>query len=179
MDPKSKTTINKNTTDRNSLKNILSSNSKQINHSIIPYTVYGYNIELKQELKETKRKYTETEANLLFNNIIINLLHNSLWSITGIKTYKEFLSSRPKSGTIKLITFSDKNYDIFTISDTGCGMTKEQVKQIFSQKFSTKSSRGIGLPIVLETLRKTFNGNIKIITNPKKGTTFIIKIPLR
>jgi len=69
------------------------------------------------------------------------------------------------------------------ISDTGCGMSEENLKHLF-QKFSQVSSdpnkrkmgTGLGLFITKEICQK-MEAEIRVYSRPNKGTTFIICIP--
>ena len=63
-------------------------------------------------------------------------------------------------------------------------MSEEEInQQIFSENFSTKdhidlySGRGIGLNAVFVEVTK-LNGEIKVVSKPKKGTDFIITLPI-
>jgi two-component system NtrC family sensor kinase len=64
-------------------------------------------------------------------------------------------------------------------ADTGCGIDAEQLAQIFQPFFTTKKARrgtGLGLAIALETVR-AHGGQIKVDSNPGKGSRFTIVLP--
>ncbi|PIP19802.1 MAG: hypothetical protein COT38_03625 [Candidatus Omnitrophica bacterium CG08_land_8_20_14_0_20_41_16] len=78
--------------------------------------------------------------------------------------------------TIKTSNFMDKFAEI-RISDTGCGIAKENLKNIFTPFFSTKEDgTGLGLSICYNII-KSHNGSIDIESEAGKGTTFIIRLP--
>jgi len=65
------------------------------------------------------------------------------------------------------------------ISDTGCGIPKENLTKLFNPFFTTKKGgTGLGLSICWKLVKKQ-GGTIKVESIEGKGTTFIIKIPLR
>ncbi len=66
-----------------------------------------------------------------------------------------------------------------SIKDSGCGMTKATLKQIFNPFFSTRP-RGIGTGIGLSTTQKTINdhgGAITAFSKPGLGSKFYIYLP--
>ncbi|MFT8338103.1 ATP-binding protein [Schleiferilactobacillus harbinensis] len=73
---------------------------------------------------------------------------------------------------------------VFTISDTGIGMTPEQVRNIWDRYYKADPSRkntkygesGLGLSIV-HSLVKQHGGDIKVSSELHQGTTFKISFP--
>lgn len=64
------------------------------------------------------------------------------------------------------------------ITDTGCGMTQQQVQKIFSPFYTTKpTGRGLGLSTVLDIVA-FYHGGITVESQPNLGTTFCIFLPL-
>ena len=65
------------------------------------------------------------------------------------------------------------------IKDNGTGMTPEVKKHIFEPFFTTKDvgkGTGLGLSISYGIIEQ-HNGNIDVISEPGKGTEFIISLP--
>lgn len=72
----------------------------------------------------------------------------------------------------------DKAIEI-DISDTGCGISKENLARLFNPFFTTKKEgTGLGLSICWKLVRIQ-GGIIKVESIEGKGTTFTVKIPLR
>ena len=66
------------------------------------------------------------------------------------------------------------------VSDTGVGMTPEEIEQIFNPFFTTKDSdKGIGLGLSISyRIVEAHQGTIKVKSQPNKGTTFILGLPV-
>ena len=66
------------------------------------------------------------------------------------------------------------------VSDTGVGMTPEEIEQIFNPFFTTKDSdKGIGLGLSISyRIVEAHQGKIKVKSQPNKGTTFILGLPV-
>ncbi|WP_419373392.1 sensor histidine kinase, partial [Acinetobacter ursingii] len=73
---------------------------------------------------------------------------------------------------------------ILTVSDTGIGMTPEQVKNIWERYYKADPSRkntkygesGLGLAIVHQ-LVQLHHGTIEVQSEPDQGTTFTLTFP--
>ncbi|MGO9308085.1 MAG: [Fe-Fe] hydrogenase large subunit C-terminal domain-containing protein [Spirochaetia bacterium] len=69
---------------------------------------------------------------------------------------------------------------LLTVSDNGCGMPPEVVKDIFTPFYTTKQlgkGTGMGLSIVYGVV-KMHAGDITVDSAPGKGTSFLVRIPI-
>jgi two-component system sensor histidine kinase PilS (NtrC family) len=63
-----------------------------------------------------------------------------------------------------------------TFKDTGCGMTPQQVEQLFEPFSSTTGGTGLGLSIVYQIIRD-HGGTINVRSLEGKGTTITVELP--
>ncbi|OGL42356.1 MAG: hypothetical protein A3C43_10440 [Candidatus Schekmanbacteria bacterium RIFCSPHIGHO2_02_FULL_38_11] len=88
----------------------------------------------------------------------------------------------PNGGKIKISAF-EKNGSIFTcISDTGIGISKGDLPNLFnkyyrSQKVSNIKGTGLGLSIV-KSIIDAHKGEISVESEEDKGTTFTFQLPI-
>lgn len=65
----------------------------------------------------------------------------------------------------------------FTVTDTGRGMTRQQLDRAFDDFYTTKpTGTGLGLSVVRRLLTD-LGGSIKVETAPGQGSTFTVEIP--
>lgn len=89
----------------------------------------------------------------------------------------------PVGGTIKLNSYQKKNKAIISVEDTGIGISKEDLPNIFTRfyradKSRTKESGGTGLGLTIAKLIiDNHQGKINVWSEINKGTIFRIEIP--
>ena len=80
---------------------------------------------------------------------------------------------------LQVTTRQRGNFVDIKISDTGCGITKRNLKKLGEPFFSTKTKGiGLGLHVIYEIIHK-HEGAINVKSKLGKGTTFIISLPLK
>ena len=81
-------------------------------------------------------------------------------------------------GSITIKTTRVDNEAVIELSDTGCGIQQEDIKNIFNPFFTTKSAgTGLGLTVTHKIIQE-HNGKIKVESSTGRGTTFKIHLPL-
>ncbi|HEX7357770.1 MAG TPA: PAS domain S-box protein [Ignavibacteriaceae bacterium] len=105
--------------------------------------------------------------------VFVNILLNAVDAIAEKKREKKLE---------KIAVKSECNGDEVTItfSDTGMGISEENLNKVFEPFFTTKKEgKGTGLGLwVSYGIVKSFQGDIKIKSKFNEGTTFIIKLPI-
>ncbi len=90
------------------------------------------------------------------------------------------VDSMPEGGTIKVKTeVKERNY-IVEISDTGIGMSDEDVTQAFEPFFTTKDTDASGLGLsTVKTIIEAHDGVVDLRSKLGKGTQVFLIIPIR
>jgi len=151
---------------------------------------------------------TELDRSILdkLEDPLIHLVRNALDH--GIEPPEERVAKgKPEVGTIRLFAYHEGDHIIVGIQDDGRGIDPEKVKKkalekglitpeqaaqmsdkeayelIFMPGFSTAdrvsdvSGRGVGMDVVASTIH-SLRGSIEIESEPGKGTTILLKLPL-
>ncbi|HMG74131.1 MAG TPA: ATP-binding protein, partial [Pyrinomonadaceae bacterium] len=88
------------------------------------------------------------------------------------------LKSMPDGGTFSVsLSEVDGNRLRLSFSDTGCGMSPEQVERLFEPFTSTTGGTGLGLSIVYQIIRD-HSGTINVRSLQGEGTTITIELPV-
>lgn len=125
---------------------------KEITYEFIP--------DLPQSFYPIDRNYLE--------RILLNLLSNAF-------------KYTPNGGKITLAVREEKDQLLFEISDTGCGIAKEEQEKIFQRFYhiyKDQMSSGIGLALV-KVLVERHHGEINLNSVPGEGSVFRIAFPAR
>ncbi|MDD5085252.1 MAG: ATP-binding protein [Candidatus Omnitrophica bacterium] len=82
-------------------------------------------------------------------------------------------------GRLKIRTGLKGNFAEISFADTGCGIPEENRNKVFDPLFSTKQ-KGTGLGLsVCQSLVEGHHGMIEVESQPGKGTTFTVKLPVK
>jgi len=123
-------------------------------------------------------KRVEVEFNRSQEPLKVNVQKN-LFQIAISHLVKNSIDAIPEGGRICITTYESDNACILEISDTGQGISPEDMDKIFNPLFSSKDKRfGMGLPLVKRIVTEHM-GEISVASKPGEGTTFRIKLPLR
>ncbi len=142
---------------------------------IFPVSKLFSNIEqlFKKEIQEKgiifstnikPENFTLSADEQLIEQVIINLVTNSIHALNGIETPQIILEAEIKSNGRKTIT----------VSDNGPGILKDVLDKIFIPFFTTKpKGSGIGLSLSKQILR-LHGGTISAFSEPNKQTSFTL-----
>ena len=101
------------------------------------------------------------------NQVVMNILVNAGQAI-------------PDKGKIWIKTAEVNDFVEIKISDTGIGISEENLSKIFEPFFTTKEvgkGTGLGMNVAYNIVKK-HNGTINVDSTVGKGTTFTIRIPV-
>jgi two-component system NtrC family sensor kinase len=104
----------------------------------------------------------EVQLQRVFTNVILNAVQ-----------------AMPSGGRLTVMTLKDHDIAEITFSDTGVGISEENIRKMFTPLFSTKTNGvGLGLSICRQII-EAHGGKINARSREGKGTAFTIKLPIR
>jgi PAS domain S-box-containing protein len=109
--------------------------------------------------------------------VIQNLIINAMQAMPDGGSIRVETSVTPLSqGEIPPLPAGE--YLKISVTDTGCGIPRENLEKIFDPYFTTKSDgTGLGLSVVYSIVRR-HGGNVTVESSPGSGTSFRIYLPM-
>ena len=110
------------------------------------------------------------------NQVMLNMIVNAAHAIGD-----RLGDNSQEKGTLTIETRKSGPFAEIRISDSGCGISQENIEKIFTPFFTTKAAgkgTGQGLAIAHSVIVEKHNGVIDVESEIGVGTTFIIQIPL-
>lgn len=124
------------------------------------------NIDIVLSIPENLPKIYSDQGKL--QQIFLNLINNAFQAMDD-------------GGHLEISAFMIKGQRVaVSIKDNGCGISEENMKQIFEPFFSTKTKTGgtgLGLSITYGLIKK-LEGDISVKSKLGEGTTFTVTLPL-
>jgi len=123
------------------------------------------NVQLKLDLNCWDQRFEGNEIQI--NQLLLNLILNG------------FHAMEETDGTLTIHTSFDESNIQIQVSDTGCGIPKENMARIFEPFFTTKETgkgTGLGLAIAAQVIEE-HHGTISVESEQGKGTTMIVSLP--
>ena len=155
---------------RQSKINIESRNIKEIVDRTL--TLLSHDLEMKgvQVVKRMSSHLPQVQCDFKqIQQALLNVIGNASEAMVGggVLTMEAKRSTEGRTMEIK-------------ISDTGCGIPKNDLKSIFEPFFTTKEEgKGVGLGLsVVYGIVTRHRGTIEVESEPGEGTTFTIRLPL-
>ncbi|MFP4543344.1 MAG: sensor histidine kinase [Bacteroidota bacterium] len=123
------------------------------------------NIEIEKKFGELPKLHTDENQ---LRQVLLNIINNSLDAIQP-------------PGKITCRTWVKDNMIHISVTDTGKGISSEEIDKIFMPFYTTKDvGKGTGLGLsVSYSIIKNLGGDIDVDSALGEGTTFIIKLPVK
>jgi len=107
--------------------------------------------------------------------VLLNLLINAAHAIADV------VGETGGKGRITVSSREEGGMVVISVADTGTGIPKEVQPRIFDPFFTTKAigkGTGQGLSMAYSTVVQKHNGKLTFRTEPGKGTTFFVRLPV-
>ncbi|MEG3899455.1 MULTISPECIES: PAS domain S-box protein [unclassified Microcoleus] len=118
----------------------------------------------------------------LLNQVFMNVLANAIDALEESSSQAKNTADSPfPTITIQTETIDYKSICI-RIKDNGPGISEDQIVRLFDPFFTTKpvgKGTGLGLSISHQIVVEKHNGKLQCLSEPGKGTEFIIEIPIK
>lgn len=131
--------------------------------------------------------YAETQASSLYFNVqipkeeVFIVAQRSKFDMLFENLIFNAMKATPQNGTISILAWQDNKTLLIQISDTGWGISKDELTHIFKRfyigKGNEKTGSSLGLDIVKNIVSEK-KGHIFVKSKIGKGTTFTIELPI-
>ena len=153
------------------------SNNKFLDINKNTFKLDGLFIDIKNNLSNLYKE-NDSEIVIISNNNLNDYVDYSKLKQVFINLIKNSYESKSNNKLIITIKIEDikNNYKI-SIIDNGIGISKNNLKYIFNDYYTTKEEgNGLGISYAKEII-KLHNGSIKYYSEEKKGTTVEVILP--
>ena len=114
----------------------------------------------------------------LYNDPLICKVDTDMLKQVILNLFINAQQAMSKGGDLMIRTDRQKKEAIIQINDTGSGIAPEKLPYIFNAYYSSRPhGSGLGLPTAKKII-EAHNGTIKVDSEPEKGTSFTIKLPI-
>ncbi len=114
--------------------------------------------------KETRRVEARFDREEI-TKVIINLIINAL-------------DATDNKGEIKVLVDEEGDMGFVTVSDNGCGMSREFIEKHLFKPFQTTKKKGLGIGLYqCRTIVEAHSGKLKVDSEEGKGTVFSMYLP--
>ncbi len=146
-----------------------------------PQEFYNFS-EALEIAARTQTRYLENQRMELKLDLEPNLIahgNRHFMVHAAINLIRNALEAMEPGGKLVIRSRKQDQELILEVSDTGSGISPENLPRIFDEQFSTKpEGAGIGLGSVKRTIERLHAGKIEVDSQLGTGTTFRIRLPL-
>jgi signal transduction histidine kinase len=134
-------------------------------------------IETKFEAEGIRGNWDSEQLREVFVNLLANAIDASE-PRSPVEVSVELIAHPSEASRFDAGVFSNGERACIVITDHGSGIDQKAQRRLFEPFFTTKKrGTGLGLSIVRQII-DLHGGNIEVKSQPKKGTTFRIELPL-
>ncbi len=145
-------------------------------HDLLQEAVNRKTLEVQSKGGKIETQFKAQQSMVLgdvthLSNVFINLLDNAI----------KYTVQEPE---IMVNTINKNNYILIRVSDNGIGISKSKQKKIFDKLYRVQTGnvhdfKGFGLGLnYVKAIVELHNGTIFVDSEPKKGSTFTVKLPI-
>ncbi|MEY4917064.1 MAG: Sensor protein ZraS [Verrucomicrobiota bacterium] len=121
-------------------------------------------LNLKKDLAALPKFLFDPEQ---FLKVATNLIFNAREAVTA-------------TGQVQISTSQKNGHAIFTVTDDGCGMSREFLDRQLFRAFQTTKKNGLGIGMFQsKMIVEAHKGRMEVESEPGKGTTFRVILPLK
>ncbi|MDM8530533.1 response regulator [Anaerolineales bacterium HSG25] len=127
------------------------------------------------------KKPLELEFATNEKSVVVSADHDQLERV--IMNLTENAIKYTLEGSVKVFLGKENDHAIFSVTDTGIGLTEEEIERLFERFYRADNQRnilgtGLGLSIAEEII-KEHKGEIKVTSVYGEGSTFTVTMPLQ
>ena len=87
--------------------------------------------------------------------------------------------SSPPKATVRIATSQNAEWAVVAVSDNGCGMSADFMKNSLFRPFQTSKKTGLGIGLFQsKMIVEAHGGRIAVASEPGRGTTFQVLLPI-
>ena len=134
-------------------------------------------LELYEDVAEERGVGIETGVT---DGLIVNVDPNRMRQALA-NLIDNALKYTPRGGRVKIVATGDAGGVVLTVSDTGVGITSEELPRIWDRLYrgdKSRSTRGLGLGLSLvKAIVEAHQGSVSVESAPGQGTRFTVRLP--
>lgn len=150
--------------------------------SIPDKSPYALDEQIKQNIILLSREWTDKKIDMGVDLTPVTYCGNAdLMSHIWMNLLNNAIKFTPECGSIDVAMRQEGNEILVCVSDTGKGMTEEQIAHIFNKYYQADPShatKGMGLGLsIAHRIVELCGGRIEVTSTPGAGSTFTVRLP--